>query len=245
MTVDYCYSSSQGDRPYNEDRIAVVDAGGKEKCFLLADGLGGHGMGDMAAETAVNAASAVFGQAGCSGTERVEACFEQAQQQVLLQQKQQHAQEKMKTTMVLLTMEKRKAFYGHIGDSRIYHFHRKKIERLTLDHSVPQMLVAAGELQEHEIRYHPDRNRLLRAIGEEQSGQKFTLGRKPIRCGAGSGFLLCSDGFWEHITEDLMLEAFLATENSRQWLEQMQAIVEQNGHGKNMDNFSAITIKIK
>lgn len=65
--------------------------------------------------------------------------------------------------------------WGHVGDSRLYYFKNGKIVKRTLDHSVPQMLVARGEIDEKEIRHHPDRNRLVRVMGMEWDEPKYQV----------------------------------------------------------------------
>ena len=74
----------------------------------------------------------------------------------------------------------------------------------TADHSVPQMLLKAGEITEDQIRFHPDRNKLLRALGDAENEPKYTAS-ETVEARGETAFLLCSDGFWEHITEDIGL----------------------------------------
>ena len=106
----------------------------------------------------------------------------------------------MRTTAVVLCTEGNRGTALHIGDSRFYHFRNGKIISQTKDHSVPQMLAMAGEISEHEIRRHPDRNRLLRALGDENEEVRFV--RSDFEIKEGDAFLLCSDGFWEEVEEE-------------------------------------------
>ena len=99
--------------------------------------------------------------------------------------------------------------WGHVGDSRLYYFKNGRIVKRTLDHSVPQMLVAAGEIDEKEIRHHPDRNRLVRVMGMEWDEPKYQVS-EPMPEEPGQAFLLCSDGFWENIEEEQIIEFVLA-----------------------------------
>ena len=71
----------------------------------------------------------------------------------------------MKTTVVVLHIKNKNARWAHVGDSRLYFFKNKKLIERTLDHSVPQNLVVCKEIKEKDIRYHADRNRLLRVLG--------------------------------------------------------------------------------
>ena len=111
----------------------------------------------------------------------------------------------------------------------------------TLDHSVPQMLVKSGEIKESEIRNHPDRNRLLRALGLETDRQLYEL-QEPYPLRKCQAFLLCSDGFWELIEEEKMCSFLKKAESADEWLRLMNEEVQKNGAGKNMDNNSAIAV---
>ena len=129
--------------------------------------------------------------------------FTTAQNAVMELQKKQHARFEMMTTAVALAIIDGKCAWGHIGDSRLYLFKRNRIAIRTLDHSVPQMLVMSGEIKEKKIRKHPDRNRLLRAIGIEWDSPRFETSEEydSADCQA---FLLCTDGFWEFIEDKRM-----------------------------------------
>ena len=145
----------------------------------------------------------------------------------------------MKTTMVVLATDESTVQWGHIGDSRLYYFKNNRLVSRTLDHSVPQMLVASGEIREKDIRHHEDRNRLLRVIGIPWRKKTYEIA-PPIPFDENQAFLLCSDGFWEYI-EEAEMAAFLArSATPRQWLERMEQEVQKNGIGKNMDNYSAV-----
>ena len=75
----------------------------------------------------------------------------------------------------------------------------------TIDHSIPQMLALAGEIKEKEIRRHPDRNKLLRVVGTDWENPQYEISEDVEKTG-GEAFLLCSDGFWENITEKEMVK---------------------------------------
>ena len=103
------------------------------------------------------------------------------------------------------------------------------------------MLVAAGEIDEKEIRHHPDRNRLVRVMGMEWDEPKYQVS-EPMPEELGQAFLLCSDGFWENIEEEQMEACLEKYANPPEWLERMEKIVVKNGRGTNMDNYSAIVV---
>lgn len=240
--IDYSYLSFPGDCDINEDRIGIVDMP-KRKCFILADGLGGHGKGEIASSTAVNYAKNILTQCKHIDNNILNNCFIGAHNQLKIMQKNEHAIGSLKTTMVILAIENGIAYYGHVGDSRLYHFNRLGFSQHTKDHSVPQMMVFMGEIKEKNIRGNPDRNRLLSALGMDNSIPKIEINPTVIQVKNKNGFLLCSDGFWEWIKENQMEYCYRVSSSTGNWLEKMAKIVQKKGKTGKMDNFSAIAIK--
>ena len=106
------------------------------------------------------------------------------------------------------------------------------------------MLVRIGEIEDKDIRNHPDRSHLLRVMGIEWERPKYDISDM-IEPEPGQAFLLASDGFWELIDEDEMVRCFKKADNVHTWMNQMEKIVIQNGQGKDMDNYSAIGVWIR
>lgn len=88
----------------------------------------------------------------------------------------------------------------------------------TIDHSVPQALADCGEISERQIRYHKDRNQLLRAIGGSEAVRPTVL-EEPLGIEPGDKLLLCTDGFWEYVLELEMEVDLVKSENPKMWLE--------------------------
>lgn len=237
--IAYELLSNKGDRGNNEDNIGMYQRE-QEYCFVLADGLGGHGKGEVASLLGVETAIKVFAVEG-AGEESLEVSFLNAQKEILDRQHSDVTARDMKTTLVILHIGEKDIWWGHIGDSRLYYFQYGKLVQRTLDHSVPQMLVAAGQLKEKQIRNHPDRNRLLRVLGVDCDSLKYQLEEAKEREGK-QAFLLCSDGFWELIEEKKMQNCLKKAKTPAEWLNLMEEIVRKNGEGKNMDNYSAIAV---
>lgn len=238
--IKYSYISENGSRQVNEDSVAVAEKRGKY-CFTLCDGLGGHGNGDVASRTVTETFSKIFEETRLNPKDFFQSAYSQSNSKVLELQKEKGAPYGMKTTVVSLLASDTKCVWSHIGDSRLYCFDKKSVKTRTLDHSVPQMLVVSKEIKEKDIRFHPDRNKILRAVGTDDETPRYQLSEtvKTKECNA---FLLCSDGFWEFITERAMCRALRRSKTPEEWLERMKKTVIRKGKNKNMDNFSAIAV---
>lgn len=213
---------------------------GESFCFVVADGLGGHGGGEIASRLAVDAVCSTFVAHGW--TDRFfEAAFSKAQKEILAEQERQHAPSRMKTTLVVLVLHEGTAHWAHAGDSRLYYFKNGRIKKRTLDHSVPQMLALSGEIQEKEIRHHPDRNRLMRVLGIRGESPRFEAAA-PIKLSGTQHFLLCTDGYWE-LAEETDMERLLAeSDGVADWIQKMNEVVLKNGKNTDMDNFTCLAV---
>ncbi len=246
MIIDFASFSDKGDREYNEDYIGSANID-NNFVYVLADGLGGHGKGEVASKLVADTITSLVFNKNVKDENFLDTCFVNAQKKLLIEQKNQGATDKMKTTAVVLYINDRYASYGHIGDSRLYVINKKKIVTRTLDHSVPQMLANSGRIKEKDIRHHEDRNRLVKAMGTEwdKESPKYQIDEKNLEIKEDMAFLLCSDGFWEWITEKEMQKVLKKKLSADEQLKQMVEIAYSNGRGKNMDNISAMLIKIK
>lgn len=234
LTFRTAQMSSPGCRSVNEDATAITDG-----IWVLADGLGGHGGGEMASRLAVEAASAAL-QGQAFSPSALRQAITAAHQAVVNGQQQGTRLAGMRTTLVTLHSDGSHAAWAHIGDSRLYGFRAGKLWLQTLDHSVPQVLAQAGEITPEQIRGHEDRNRLLRCLGQD-APPKPTVLDEPILLQPDDVFLLCSDGFWEWVNEDSMQQTLAQANTPETWLTALEAQLlacAEPGH----DNYSAIAI---
>ena len=245
MKIDSFFVSLTGDRTINEDFYSEFIDGDKA-VFVLADGLGGHDNGEVA--------SKLVCESICSGLSSYNGdanylCYsvETAQESLLEEQKRKDAEDSLKTTLVALLIDKGTYSFAHSGDSRLYHIHKSTISSRTLDHSVPQMMALSGEIKEKEIRHHEDRGRLLKSMGNEwdEDSPQYELDEEGKPLDRKDAFLLCSDGFWEWITEKEINKILKKKYTAKQSLEEMIKIVEENAVGRNMDNCTAAYIRIE
>lgn len=237
--LSYAKYTDLGNREVNEDAI-FCNTRDDKSLFLLCDGLGGHGLGDVASQVTVETFDRFF-----SHTDDVVnflgSAFVASQEALIAKQKEMNLRNKMRTTAVAICADKTTAYIGHIGDSRLYIFAKNKVKTRTIDHSIPQMLALSKQIKESEIRNHPDRNILLRALGDEWEENMYEL-MAPISLKKCQAFLLCSDGFWELIEEQEMCSLLKSSSSVEEWLTKMVKVVKTNGIGRKMDNNSAIAI---
>lgn len=242
--IEYATFSDVGDKENNEDAVKVfVNPKTFTYGFVLADGLGGHGNGDIASNLVADCFGAIVENTDDISETFLDECFS-ISQNMLMNEKDIKGLPSIKTTMVALTINGRKASWGHIGDSRLYHFKKGKLLSRTVDHSVPQMLALSGEIKESEIRHHPDRNKLLSALGMDTDNLNYEIDKINRRTVPDDTFLLCSDGFWEWIDEKAMASILKKNLSAHDALMKMVSVVKAKGEGKDMDNYSAILVKI-
>ena len=236
--ISHFILTDKGNRKINEDACGVLI---KESFYLyvLCDGLGGHGNGDVASQYVVERIKDYADE-----RKSIEESIMLAQQDLLELQHERNLESSMKTTLACLVIENNLAKFAYVGDSRIYYFEKGKYRLRSKDHSIPQMLVNSGVIKEKDIRHHEDRSRLLRVMGTEWNEPKYQV-VQDIEVTNNTSFLLCSDGFWECIDEKSMSKTLKKVSSPKEWLENMESIVLKNGEGTNMDNYSAIAVFVR
>ncbi len=238
MKIDSYSFTSQGGREYNEDSVGskILPKGG---LYVVADGLGGHLHGEMASSCAVASILGSFDPEK-EPHEALRACLTQANQDILA--KQQENRSNMKSTAVCLLIQDDQAFWSHVGDSRLYYFHKGMVCAFTADHSVAYKKYLAGEITRSQIPQDEDQSSLLRALGNPSRNQgDSSCTREPLS--SGDGFLLCSDGLWEYLRDHEILVDMLKTKTAEQWAQQLLLrVMERVAPGN--DNLSLITVRI-
>jgi PPM family protein phosphatase len=236
--------SNSGGREYNEDFLGECEALGAVRLFMLADGAGGQGGGDVAAQTAVAAAHAEFRELPLFAPDTLYRCMAKADQAVRDKQTQAAHLSQMACTGVaaLISYQRSQVLLANLGDSRAYVFRGDQIVAQSYDHSLVQRFIDAGLYPLEKLRQHPKRNVLYASLGANPEGVTPYFSQAPVQLRPGDGLLLCSDGVWELLEESLLAQLHASSETTERWREQLLNAVLQvmpAGH----DNFSAFLLR--
>jgi serine/threonine protein phosphatase PrpC len=191
----YTLSDKGSLRESNEDYAEnlKLDEG---ELFVVCDGMGGHKGGQTASTLATQAILDNF-ELYCEEN-NIQKCIEDAvhhaNEEVYKLAKANPELKGMGTTCVIGFINNyQEFFYGHVGDSRVYIYRNIKLQRLTKDHSWVQFLADSGKINESEMENHPEKNRILRAVGSEEQ-VKVDVCIEPLKLQTDDIILICSDG---------------------------------------------------
>jgi PPM family protein phosphatase len=192
--------SHKGGRKVNQDRLAY--SYGKDVLLMvIADGMGGHARGEIAAEITVNTITARFQQEARSPLKKplefLYASFNAAHRAIIAFADQHEMLESPRTTCVGCIVQDGKAYWAHSGDSRLYVLRNGNLGATTLDHSRVRQLIDAGVITEAQAETHPDRNKIYNCLGgvlppEVTLAEEWSLQ-------VGDTILMSTDGFWAHV----------------------------------------------
>jgi len=236
------YQYSQvGGRTSNQDRMGY--------CFtrdalllLLADGMGGHSHGELAASMAMQVMGALFQERAqpmvADPSKLLEDLVFAAHHALHRYRAEHRLPDTPRTTIVVCIVQQGEAHWAHCGDSRLYWLRSGRILARTVDHSHVERLVSLGRLSPAERLFHPDRNKLYNCVGAP------TLPRvekaAPVRLKAGDQILLCSDGLWSSIPEHEL--AYRLSARSLEVAVPELVRTAAVAGGKNGDNVTALAL---
>jgi protein phosphatase len=204
----------------------------------VADGMGGHAIGDHASRTVIETLGSIPPQSSlpdllAGARERLQS----ANRQLRAEAERRNLQTIGSTVVVLLACEGA-CGYLWAGDSRIYLFRNARLTRLSRDHSHLEALKARGQVTAEDSANHPSQNMITRAVGAEDA---LVLDEGRIDIQDGDMFLLCSDGLSNEVSEQEIAGA-LVPGNCRQAAEALVDLaLERGGH----DNISAVVVGVE
>jgi serine/threonine protein phosphatase PrpC len=229
-----------GGRKVNQDRVAYSYS--KEILLMvIADGMGGHARGEIAAEISVNTITTRFQQEGARGMLRrpkefLESSIHSAHRAIVAFADENQMLECPRTTVVVCLVQNGTACWAHSGDSRLYVFREGALATATLDHSRVQQLMDAGLLTPEGAAVHPDRNKIYNCLGGVLP-PAITLSEDwPLR--EGDTILLSTDGFWAPLPSALIAKRLLR-ENILELVPNLLVEAEDKA-GADSDNLSVI-----
>jgi len=230
-----------GGRKVNQDRMGYSftrDA----LLLVLADGMGGHMAGEIAATIALQTLSMMFRMQAKPYVKKPERFLEEALNQahwdILAYAERHKLPETPRTTVVACLVQHNCAVWAHCGDSRLYWVRRNQVLARTRDHSHLEYLIERGRATESERNTHPDRNKLYNCLGAGQA-PKIDISRQAVLA-PGDTLLLCSDGLWGMLPETEIVHR-LSTSTIVQAVPDMVAMAAAIG-GARADNTTALAI---
>jgi PPM family protein phosphatase len=202
LQVESAQISLLGDREDNQDRVTIIKS---EQAALLVvlDGMGGHSDGSRAAETALKSLSDAFNKQAQPIFDPlgfVHMSLSRAHDEVVRLGNDQTLEARPRATVVLCLVQEGTAYFGHVGDSRIYHLRNHAILERTRDHSHVELLLREGKITEADIPNHPMRNFVECCLGGDAAVPEMTISGR-VLLQPGDLLLLCSDGIWSGLKD--------------------------------------------
>ncbi|POZ60676.1 PP2C family protein-serine/threonine phosphatase [Chromobacterium alticapitis] len=243
MKLSVFQESRIGGRSYNQDRLAIAHT--REAVLLVvADGMGGHMRGEVAAQITVDLLCELFYQQAAPTLTHPNRFLVNAissVHQVILEYAADHRLPDVpSTTVVAAILQQGQLFWCHVGDSRLYLLDHKGMRLRSRDHSQVQRLIDQGVLTEEAAKTHPDRNKIYNCLGASSDPDIDIGERQPI--GPGCSVVLCTDGLWSQI-QDAELEKVFAGRHVNQVLPALINVAERRA-GAGGDNLSAIAVTV-
>ena len=197
--------SRQGDRPGNEDRVGYSYS--RDVLLMcIADGMGGHLQGEVAAEIAVTEITRRFQQEARNKLRKpfdfLTSAIQSAHRAIVSHAVEHNLLECPRTTCVACIVQGGFAYWAHAGDSRLYVIRDGTLLAATQDHSKIQQMIDAGEISPEQAARHPDRNKIFSCLGGVVPPQ-ISTGRE-TKLNVGDTILLSTDGFWAQIPPPLI-----------------------------------------
>lgn len=202
-----------GGRASNQDRMGYCYTR-DSLLMLVADGMGGHLRGEVAAHLSLQVAGAAFQEAArpklADPPRFLDEALRRAHREILRYQEAHRLPESPRTTIVACVVQDDRAWWAHAGDSRLYLVRGGRALARTRDHSKVQEMIDLGLIDERDSGTHPERNKVLNCLGSpfeptiEQGGD--------VALEPGDTLLLCSDGVWSALLEEELVEQ-LASES--------------------------------
>lgn len=234
--------SRVGGRANNEDRTTYCysrDA----LLMVVADGMGGHHYGEIAAQIAVQTLADAFQREAkpllADPFRFLQKSMTNAHHAILDYTTRHHLRDTPRTTCVACVVQDNVAYWAHAGDSRLYLMRDGRVIAQTKDHSRIRLLIEEGMISEAQAAFHPDRNKIYSCLGSPTPPEIEFSRKTPLN--HGDILLLCSDGLWGEMSGDMMAVA-LKGSNLLQAVPMILNQAETKG-GPHRDNLSVVAVR--
>jgi serine/threonine protein phosphatase PrpC len=243
INIDACVAQHQGDRKEQQDRVALIPhpKGGGVALAVVADGMGGHTGGALAAQQVIHTARNNLDQFSAR-SESAQAMLESSlnEAHMLIKASRFINEKDPHSTAVMLLLQPGKVSWVHCGDSRMYRFRGDRPYARTTDHSYVEQLIGKGKITAEQALVHPNRNILITSLGGDEAPTIDFGTSDDLQ--AGDSFLLCSDGLWGYF-EDAELGGVLAAYSAREASEVLINRARERARGEG-DNVSLAILKL-
>jgi PPM family protein phosphatase len=233
-------------RDNNEDALDVRAFPDMTVC-LVADGMGGQAAGEVASKRAVEIiprelTKHLSGSVGNEETKNiVRRAILQANEEIIAMAARDRELKNMGTTVVLCLWRKGSPvlYVAGLGDSRVYQVRGKKLEQLTVDHSIAQALVEAKTISAAEARTHRYRNVLWKYLGSNEVGEGPEVKAVPLQ--AGDRYLLCTDGLSGVVSDEQLLSFIKDQADMQECADGLCQLALETG---SRDNISCVMVEV-
>jgi PPM family protein phosphatase len=233
-------------RENNEDSIDVKVFPDMTVC-LVADGMGGQAAGEVASKRAVEIVPRELKKhltAQMSNDETknlIRRSIVQTNEEIMAMAALDRELKNMGTTIVVSVWRRGSSilYVTGMGDSRVYKFSGRKLEQLTVDHSIAQALVEAKTISAAEAKNHKYRNVLWKYLGSAEVGEGPEVKVVPIQ--AGDRFLLCTDGLTGVVSDEQLVTFMQDKADVQECADGLGQLALEQG---SRDNISAIVVDV-
>lgn len=223
-------------RNHNEDSVIILKNVNNEYLLAVADGMGGHRAGEVASSIAISYLGKHFQETFYNLDKEnaiiwINDSVTSINNQIFEYEKNNPESVGMGTTLVLALYTKDYLLFGNIGDSSGYVVKNHKLHKVTVDHSLVNLLVEAGEITEDEARDHPRKNVLMKALGSSP-----VVEADIFDCDTNiSGIFLASDGL-TNMLEDCKIEDIINSQDEIE--ERIVSLIQKANNLGGIDNIS-------
>lgn len=237
----YCQTDVGLKRNSNQDFVYASDqkVGRLPSLLIVADGMGGHAAGDLASRVCVETMVSSIESSGQTETIPILAeAVQKANRAVLKKAAEKPVYAGMGTTIVAAVIDGNTLYVANVGDSRLYLIDDDRIDQITLDHSLVAEMVRSGRISPEQMRNHPEKNIITRAVGGEENVKAdfFDVGLHK-----GDVVLLCSDGLTNMVEDE---QIFRIIRREKTLRDAGQKLISAANSAGGRDNISVVLARL-